>query len=371
MFDLLPVGVASRPREAPSLNVRALLNHSARVTKVRARAPLRLGFAGGGTDVSPYSDTFGGCVLNATIGMFAHCSLEVRNDRRLKFVALDCAQEFDADAGDELEPSGLLALHKAVHRRIVRDFLGGAALPVTVMTDSDAPPGSGLGSSSTLVVAMIEAYRELLALPLGEYDVAHLAYLIERVDVAQAGGRQDQYAATFGGINFIEFSVGQTIVNPLRIHRSTLMELEAMLVLYRTGISRDSAKIITQQSQNLRDGREQSLQAMHQIKRDAHAMKDALLHNDLRTFGETLGRSWEAKKQTASGITNHEINRIYALALDAGAWAGKVSGAGGGGYLFFITSPERRSHLMQALAREPGVPTRCNFTDSGAQAWRV
>src|ERR1041385_3458843 len=109
MFDLLPVGVASRPREAPSLNVRALLNHSVRVTKVRARAPLRLGFAGGGTDVSPYSDTFGGCVLNATIGMFAHCSLEVRNDRRLKFVALDCAQEFDADAGDELEPSGLLA----------------------------------------------------------------------------------------------------------------------------------------------------------------------------------------------------------------------------------------------------------------------
>ena len=165
------------------------------------------------------------------------------DDRKVKFAALDYELEFETSAEETLAPTGVLAQHKAVHRRIVAQFLGNACLPVTVMTSSDAPAGSG--PSSTLVVAMIEAYRELLALPLGEYGVANLAYQIERVDVGQAGGRQDQYAATFGGINFMEFSGEQTIVNPLRIRRATLTELEAMLVLYFTGISRESARIIT------------------------------------------------------------------------------------------------------------------------------
>ena len=345
--------------------------NSVRARKVCARAPLRLGFGGGGTDVSPYADTFGGCVLNATIGLFAHCSIELRSDQKVKFVALDCGQEVETASGEEILPSGPLALHKAVYRRIVRQYLGGACLPVTVMTASDAPPGSGLGSSSTLVVAMIEAYRELLALPLGEHDVAHLAYLIERVDVGQAGGRQDQYAAAFGGINFIEFSAHGTIVNPLHIRRSTLMKLQAMLVLYCTGISRDSAQIITEQSDSLRRGRGTPLQAMHQIKRDAYVMKHALLHDDLIAFSDTLGHSWEAKKRTAPGISNVEIDRIFEIARTAGARSGKVSGAGGGGYMFFLVDPEQRPCLLRALSREPGAVTQCCFTDSGAQAWWV
>jgi D-glycero-alpha-D-manno-heptose-7-phosphate kinase len=356
---------------AETINVRALLDQSARVTKVRARAPLRLGFAGGGTDIAPYSDTFGGCVLNATIGMFAHCSIEVRTDSKMKFVALDYEQELETSCDAEPVSRGLLALHTAVHQRIVSQFLGGARLPVTVMTNSDAPAGSGLGSSSTLVVAMIEAYRELLALPLGEYDVARLAYEIERIDVGQAGGKQDQYAATFGGINFMEFNGDQTIVNPLRIRNATLMELEAMLVLYFTGVSRESTKIIAEQSAVLRSGHQASLEAMHQIKRDAHVMKAALLHNDLRAFSTTLGRTWEAKKRTAAGISNAEIDRIFDVAAAAGAWSGKVSGAGGGGFLFFTVAPERRPQLLRALAREPGTATTCCFTEGGAQAWRV
>jgi len=295
----------------------------------------------------------------------------VRADRRVRFVAVDCGEEYEASADVALEPSGLLALHKAVHRRIVSQFLGGASLPVTVTTDSDAPAGSGLGSSSTLVVAMIEAYRELLALPLGEYDIASLAYEIERIDVGQAGGKQDQYAATFGGINLMEFNSDQTIVNPLRIRNATLMELEAMMVLYFTGVSRESAKIITEQSEVLRSGHRTSLEAMHQIKRDAYVMKDALLRNDLHAFSQTLGLSWEAKKRTASGISNAEINRIYDLAMSAGAYSGKVSGAGGGGFLFFMVAPERRPQLLRALAREDGYAVRCGFTKGGAQAWRV
>jgi len=353
------------------VNVRALLDQSAHVTRVRARAPLRISFAGGGTDLPFYADTFGGCVLNATIGLFTHCFIELRNDSKVRFIALDHEQEIEADADTNVTPMGMLALHAAVHRRIVRQFLCGRSLPVTVMTDSEAPPGSGLGSSSTLVVAMVEAYRELLGLPLGEYDVANLAYQIERIDVGQAGGRQDQYAAAFGGINFMEFNGEQAIVNPLRIRSATLTELEAMLVLYSTGISRDSAKIITEQSASLRSGHEGSLEALHQIKRDAYATKHALLQNDLREFATTLRRSWEAKKRTASGISNQEIERIHALATDAGAWSGKVSGAGGGGFLFFLVPPERRPHLLRVLRQEPGDTRVCGFSKQGALAWRV
>lgn len=361
-----------RVQQTGTINVRSLLDHSARVTKVRACAPLRLGFAGGGTDITPYSDTFGGCVLNATIAMFAHCSIEVRADRRVRFVALDYQQELEVDAdGERSDEQGMLALHSAVHRRIVAQFLGNACLPVTVMTNSDAPAGSGLGSSSTLVVAMIAAYRELLALPLNEYDVARLAYEIERIDVGQAGGRQDQYAATFGGINFMEFHGDQAIVNPLRIRHATLMELEAMLVLYFTGISRESMKIIAEQSAVLRGGNQASLEAMHQIKRDVLVMKNALLQNDLRAFSVTLGRNWEAKKRTAAGISNPEIDRICDIAASAGAWSGKVSGAGGGGFLFFTVPPERRPHLLRMLGREPGAAATCSFIQRGAQAWRV
>jgi D-glycero-alpha-D-manno-heptose-7-phosphate kinase len=217
---------------------------------------------------------------------------------------------------------------------------------------------------------MLEAFRELFALPLGEYEVAQLAYEIERHDVGQAGGKQDQYAATFGGINFMEFNGSQTIINPLRIRSATLCELESMLVLYFTGVSRDSASIIRQQSKNLEAGKEASLQAMHEIREDALVMKEALLRNDLRAFATILGRSWEAKKRTAEGISNPEINRIYELALEAGAYSGKVSGAGGGGFLFFVVDPVRRAEVIRALGRESGTVVTTGFSETGAHAWR-
>ncbi len=352
------------------INVRSLLDNSLRVSRVRARAPLRLGFAGGGTDVSPYTEEFGGRVLNATISMYAYASLEVRDDDQVRFYAADYSTEVILPADAPMPPVRPLELHKAVHSRIVRDFLGGTPLPVALTTFSDAPAGSGLGSSSTLVVAMLEAYRELLALPLGEYEVAHLAYEIEREDAGQAGGKQDQYAACFGGINFMEFNDGQTIINPLRIRPATLFELESMMVLYFTGISRESASIIRQQTSNLRAGHEGSLAAMHALRADALEMKDALLRHDLTGFARILGRSWESKKQTAAGISNPEINRIYDLACAAGALAGKISGAGGGGFFFFVVDPARRPEVIAALKNEPGMVMTCGFSDRGAHSWR-
>jgi len=222
------------------------------------------------------------------------------------------------------------------------------------------------------VVALLEAFREVFTLPLGEYDLANLAYRIERNEIGLSGGRQDQYAATFGGFNFMEFHAnGHIIVNPLRIRHATLTELEASMVLYFTGVSRDSAAIIDEQAANVRQGDSQSIEAMHRLKGEALTMKDALLRGDVRRLGEILNRGWAAKKQTAQNISNVAIDRTYDLALAAGAYAGKVSGAGGGGFMMFLVDPVKREAVVRALQAQGGQVMPCHFTKHGSEAWRV
>ncbi|MDB6163937.1 MAG: dehydrogenase, partial [Xanthomonadaceae bacterium] len=323
---------------------------------VRARAPLRLGFAGGGTDVSPYCDLFGGQVMNATIDRYAYASIDQSPSGKVEFIALDgCISELvecDAILGDG---GGELQLLKGVYRRISCDFLGGRAEPLRLRTYSDAPPGSGLGASSTLVVALVSAFTEYYKLPLGEYEIGHLAYEIEREDLGLSGGRQDQYAAAFGGFNFMEFNDGgHVIVNPLRIKPWVLAELEASLVLYFTGVSRASADIIDEQTRNVEQSDQSSIDAMHQLKIEAVQMKEALLRGDLPRFARTLQAGWEAKKRMAHCITNPTIDRIEAVAFGSGAIAAKVSGAGGGGFMMFQCAPEDRLTLRRALANEGG-----------------
>jgi len=267
---------------------------------------------------------------------------------------------------------GDLKLHRGVYARIMREYNHGEALSLCITTASDVPAGSGLGSSSTMVVAMVEALKERLMLPLGEYEVARLAYEIERHDIGLRGGKQDQYAATFGGVNFIEFhSDDRVIVNPLRIRSAIMAEFEASLILYFTGVSRESAKIIEDQSNVIRMRKESSLEAMHALKRDAIKMKEYLLRGDIRGVGNVLGESWEAKKRTSDSISNSEIDRIYTLAVDAGAYAGKVSGAGGGGFMMFITEAAHRPKVLRALAKAGGDIVPCHFTTLGSTSWRV
>ena len=336
----------------------------------RSRAPLRLGLAGGGTDVSPYSDRYGGCVLNATINLYSYCTLSPSSDGFIRFRASDRGEEYSVAAVEQLPLEGELTLHKAVYNRIVRQFNNGDPLPCELITYSDAPAGSGLGTSSTMVVAILGAFASWLNLPLGEYEIAHLAYEIERIELGLAGGKQDQYAAAFGGFNFIEFHQdNHVIVNPLRIRTSIINELQCSLLLYYTGVSRASATIISEQMRNVATNMTTSVEAMHALKEDTTRMKEHLLKGDLLAFATVLGHSWQAKKMMSSVITNPQIDCAFQTAIAAGARSGKVSGAGGGGFIMFMIDPTRREEVNRALSHLPGTTRTIQFTPQGVETW--
>jgi D-glycero-alpha-D-manno-heptose-7-phosphate kinase len=263
----------------------------------RSKAPLRLGLAGGGTDVSPYSDIYSGAVLNATIDQYAYCTIEETFSDTIVLIASDLDLQKRYASVLNLPIDGHLDLIKGVYNRIVKDFGLTKPLSFKITTYCDAPPGSGLGSSSTMVVAILKAFTEWLNLPLGDYDMAFLAYQIERIDLGLSGGKQDQYAATFGGFNFIEFSKDdRVIVNPLRIKRWIIDELEVSMVLFYTGESRSSDKIIKEQQKNAREGKKLPLQAMHRIKKNSYLMKDFLLKGDIAWNGRIKSK-WPPQSQ--------------------------------------------------------------------------
>ena len=338
----------------------------------RARAPLRLGLAGGGTDVSPYCDIHGGYVLNAAIDRYAYAVIKTLEEPVVRFVATDQQMEKVRPAEVPLPLNGKLDLHRAVYNHVVQNFNGGRPIPLELSTFCDAPAGSGLGSSSTLVVAMIRAFAELLNLPLDDYTIAHMAHQIERVDCGLQGGRQDQYSATFGGFNFMEFYAEErAVINPLRIKNWIICELESSLVLYFTGVSRESAHIIADQSSNVKSGAADALEAMHGIKREALAMKECLLRGDFPGLVESMRLGWENKKRSAKTVSNPHIDAIYDAAIQAGALAGKVSGAGGGGFMWFFVPTEKRMDVIRTLNGFGGQVSNCHFTKHGTQAWRI
>jgi D-glycero-alpha-D-manno-heptose-7-phosphate kinase len=339
-------------------------------TVIRARAPLRLALAGDGTDFSPYCDEFGGAVLNVTIDRYAYAFLEPSEDGRVHFAARDLGIEESFSPDPRLLRTAQLAMHSGVYRRMMANAKGEARRPLRVTTCADAPPGSGLGASSALMVALVEAFRALLGLPLGRYDLAHLAAEIERGDPGLEGGRQDHYAAAFGGVNFIEFlGADRVIVNPLPLERSVLNELEASLVTCSTGATRRSPALIQEQQRRMAVPGSAALAALHQRKADAIEMKQALVRGEIRRMAEILNRAWEAKKRTAAGTSTQQIDDLYETALSQGALAGKVSGAGGGGVLIFIVPPHQRSTLIRALNEAGAQAAGPHFTTEGAESW--
>lgn len=339
---------------------------------VRARAPLRLGLAGGGTDVSPYADMHGGYVLNATIDRYAYAVIKTLDEPIVRFAATDQQTEKVKAVSEPLLLNGKLDLHKAVYNEIIQRYNNGKAIPLELSTFCDAPVGSGLGSSSTLVVVMIRAFSELLNLPFDDYTIAQLAFKIERVDCGLQGGRQDQYSATFGGFNFMEFYAdNRAVINPLRIKNWIICELEASLLLFYTGVSRESARIIADQSNNVISGSAEAMEAMHGIKREALVMKECLLRGDFDGIVDSMRQGWESKKRSAKMVSNPHIEEIYNAAISAGALSGRVSGAGGGGFMMFFAPPDRRMDVIRTLSRFEGQVSNCHFTKHGTQAWRI
>lgn len=338
---------------------------------VRSKAPLRLGLAGGGSDVSPYSNIYGGLILNATINLYAYCTIEETDNGQIVIDAFDAHCHKSYPSAKFLMIDGDASLIKGVYNRIIHDYdLGAKSFKIT--TYNDAPAGSGLGTSSTMVVCILKAFIEWLSLPLGDYETSRLAYEIERKDLGLSGGKQDQYAAAFGGFNYMEFLPNDiVIVNPLKMKRWIVDELEASMVLYFTGASRSSAAIIDEQKKNTSSGNQMAIEAMHRIKQSAIDMKLALLKGDMTKFAHIIGQAWEDKKKMANGITNPMIQKALDVALAAGAKAGKVSGAGGGGFIMFVVEPVRKCEVVESLQRLDGFVMPFQFSDGGAHGWKI
>ncbi len=340
---------------------------------IRCRAPLRISFGGGGTDVSPYSDERGGAVLAATIDRWAYATLVPGGDIiEVESIDYDAAVSYPLDRPFVYD--GQLDLAKAVIDHFRREH--GLSEGMRVRLHNDAPPGSGLGSSSAIVVAMIGALSAYLGLGLDPYAVSELAYSIERDQAGIKGGRQDQYAAAFGGFNFMEFNHAHTVVSPLSLSPEQVCELQYELVLAFVGGQRFSGYIIERQMDAFanRDAdakAAQAVAAMDELKRIAYEMREALSQGDLPAMGAMLDRSWQAKKRMAEGITNPRIDEVYAAAMQAGARGGKISGAGGGGFMFFLTDPTRRFAVQDALRRNGAEVVNFSFVEEGMRAWSV
>jgi D-glycero-alpha-D-manno-heptose-7-phosphate kinase len=348
-------------KTAPS---RAELDEPISSAAIRARAPLRISFSGGGTDVMPYPSDHGGCVLSTTIDLYSFASLRPRDDAGYHVSSDDGPARYTK--AEDMVFDGHLDLVKAC----LKDMAPHTGLDLQLFCD--APPGSGLGSSSALVVAMLAAVAELNHTPMTPYELAERAYGVERVQLQQVGGMQDQYACTFGGFNFIEFlGEDRVVVNPLRVPSDIESELHGSLLLCYTGMTRVSGGILQRQVEGYRSGRKQSVDSLERIKGLTLELKEALLTGDLLSFAEILDESWQAKRNLAEGITNDRIEELVQHAKGAGALAAKILGAGGGGYLLLFCPFDRRPGIAQAMEEAGARVVRFNFAPRGVQTWRV
>lgn len=348
------------------------IQKSTSLKSIYSRAPLRLGLAGGGTDVSPYCDLYGGSVLNATIDRYAYTIIETTDKDLVSFRSIDQKLEEVFDPSLVMNNAFKLKLHASTYKHMMKHYNNGIYMPLKLITCCDAPIGSGLGSSSTIVVSMIKAFVKLLNLSFDRYKIAHLAYVIERIECKFKGGRQDHYAATFGGINLIKFyKNNKVLVTPLKIKNSVISQLESSLILYFTGISRDSKKIIDEQSKNISEKKIDQLKAMHFVKAEALVMKTALLTGNFQVIINSMKKSWYMKKKMAKKISNNHLNMIYKKTIKAGALAGKISGAGGGGFMLFYVPLEKRQIVKNVLTGFGGVVSNCHLTQNGCEVWSV
>jgi D-glycero-alpha-D-manno-heptose-7-phosphate kinase len=337
----------------------------------RSKVPFRISFGGGGTDIPSYTKNHIGAVINTTIRLFTHTSLQLRDDNIVTFEWVNKDEREQHLFSNELDCSYGLKLFKATHNHIFKRF-NLEPIGYDVVTFQDVPTGSGLGTSSTLIVSLIGVYQELFNLPLGEYDIADMAVQIERVELGESGVKQDQYAAAFGGWNFMEFRGDEVIVNPLRIKDKVQDELENNIVLYFTNFTRRSSDVLEEQVKNIEDDNETSMTSLHWIAERAKLVKDCLLRGKIDELGEHLSAGFRQKSLLANGITTPEIQQMYDTAINAGATGGKISGAGGGGFVFFYCPDNTKYNVIKELDKlNIGHNQPFTFNKFGLRTWQI
>lgn len=330
---------------------------------IYSKAPFRVSFGGGGSDVAPYCWEHGGAVVNTTIDKFARARL-VPNDGQIVLRSVDFGTAEQFNTGTRLEYSGGdLDLIKAV----VNQFETPNGFELT--TETDLPAGSGMGGSSSVAVAVIGAIAAFTGVSMDSHDVAELAYYAEREDLGVSGGYQDQYAAAFGGLNHTSFQDHDTTVTPLSLSEDLRHMLEARSLLFYTGETHDSNEIHEEMDEQYRESPVDERERRDRLKTVAQEMQQALNRADLTEFGELLHRGWEVKQQLSDRITNPRINEIYSTARENGALGGKILGAGGGGHLLLFTEPGSTFNVKQALNKYSLQSVNVSFDTDGLQTW--
>ena len=332
---------------------------------IRAKAPLRISFAGGGSDVSPFVEQEGGAVLSTTIDKFAFATLEPRDDAAYHIANIDTGKQACGGIDDGFRCEAPHDLAGAVIRRL------GVPQGFNLSLHADASWGTGLGSSSTHIVAVLGAFARWMRLGISEYELAEVAFGVERKDMGQKGGRQDQYSAAFGGFNFMEFSASGTLVNPLRVKPEMLNELHFRMVLCSVGRTRRSPQIIEDQIKRYAEKTPDAVAAMRRTRDLAYEMKRALLTGSIDCMAEILDEGWQQKRRFSSLVSDADIDETVDDARRHGALAGKILGTGGGGHLLFLCAKEGKARLIKHLTERGLPPVSFAFEPAGLTTWEV
>ena len=331
----------------------------------RSRAPLRISFAGGGTDVPPYPQLYGGAIISTTIDRYAYVTLKKNSSQGIRIISHDYNLIEKFSSVSDIKIKGKTSLIRAALSQV-----GLNNTNIDVIIHADSPPGSGLGSSSAVAVALIGALALLKNKPLSRYQIAQQAVYLERELLGIKGGFQDQYASTFGGFNFIEFSKNIT-VNPLRLHNSVLNELLGSMILVDTQMNRLSSRILIRQIKKYEQKDSTTLEQLEKIKHLAFEMKNYLLKGDIWNLGTLLDSYWKFKKLIDTSISNKKIDKFYNSMIKNGALGGKILGAGGGGHMLLLCNPEDREQLLKHVKKSEFETIKFNFDNVGLQTWML
>ncbi|MFA4819910.1 MAG: GHMP kinase [Candidatus Aenigmatarchaeota archaeon] len=335
---------------------------------IRSRSPVRVSFGGGGTDCSPYCDENGGCVVSATINKYAYATLMTRLDQEIHVESADFLKSVKFGHVNEIVYNNELDLLKVVIKKMNTSGMG-----LNIFMRSSVPPKSGLGGSAAVFAAMIGLFNHMKReKKMTDYEVAELAHHLERDELKIGGGRQDQYATVFGGLNFIEFGKGWVRVNPLKMKKDHLLELEKNLILVYAGdktVSSIQADIITDQMKSYTQKNVDVVEALNKTKEIAQDMRYALLRGDFERFGNLLHEGWVEKKKFSSLMTTPHINNLYDIAKKNGALGGKITGSGGGGFMLFYCEPNKEHIVLEKLEQAGARPFTFTFDMEGLQTW--